>query len=365
MNKLPVFVSIPIGSFDTSVLPEGCRSPGTEAFQNAVLMHFIEEYAFKGYSAAVAVDSEEINIAAVHPEGPTPFEYCLQLLNSGKLAEAIPMLEICHKCDLKDAEVAYNLGVAYSELGRYGEAVDALENAVSSDPNHVNAHVALGVAFSRLREPEQSIEALRKAISLDPANGWANRNLGAQLMAGGNALDALPHMREALHQLPDDPQSMFGLAECLVMTGDSNHLEEADGLYNAIIRRFPDHPVAELCREGRTKIAHRNLKENVAGGIRMDVVMYIADALKLFKGMDRMKVGELTMEIAMLGRSGLDINNPDRKYQLKQLPGDFTGLHLLAIMHAGIRQFDKSVDTGADFDKELEIAKSMMSGDTK
>jgi len=34
----------------------------------------------------------------------------------------------------------------------------------------------------------------------------------------------------------------------------------------------------------------------------------------------------------MLGRSGLDINDPDDKYTLKALPGKFSGLHLLAIM---------------------------------
>jgi hypothetical protein len=34
----------------------------------------------------------------------------------------------------------------------------------------------------------------------------------------------------------------------------------------------------------------------------------------------------------MLGRNGLDINDPTDKYTLKALPGKFSGLHLLAVM---------------------------------
>jgi hypothetical protein len=37
-------------------------------------------------------------------------------------------------------------------------------------------------------------------------------------------------------------------------------------------------------------------------------------------------------ELAILGRSGLDINDPAKEYKLKNLPGEFSGLHLLAIM---------------------------------
>lgn len=62
------------------------------------------------------------------------------------------------------------------------------------------------------------------------------------------------------------------------------------------------------------------------------------------------------MEIALLGRSGLDINDPTDKYKLKSLPGKFTGLHLLAIMFTAFRQIDSTMETGADFGVEYQAA---------
>lgn len=114
-----------------------------------------------------------------------------------------------------------------------------------------------------------------------------------------------------------------------------------------------------MARKARTDRAGKNLRGAVGGGIRMDVVMYLADALEKFSKMSRQEVGHITLEIAVLGRSGLDINNPDKIYRLKTLPGEYSDLHLLAIMHAGIRMFDPKADTGADFDKEFAMAWTM------
>jgi hypothetical protein len=62
------------------------------------------------------------------------------------------------------------------------------------------------------------------------------------------------------------------------------------------------------------------------------------------------------VEVAMLGRSGLDINNPAKQYKLKNLPGEFSGLHLLAIMYAAFQQIDPSADLGADCSAEYKLA---------
>ena len=74
--------------------------------------------------------------------------------------------------------------------------------------------------------------------------------------------------------------------------------------------------------------------------------------------MPKKQVAEIVGEIAVLGRSGLSINNPDKRYSLQNLPGDFSGLHLLSMMHAGVRLFDEHTSTGADFDKELSVARA-------
>ncbi|MGB8143908.1 MAG: hypothetical protein WCF05_01820 [Chromatiaceae bacterium] len=42
--------------------------------------------------------------------------------------------------------------------------------------------------------------------------------------------------------------------------------------------------------------------------------------------------------------------------------GDFSGLHLLCLMHAGIRLLDPQADTGTGLDKEYDLAVGMRGG---
>lgn len=84
--------------------------------------------------------------------------------------------------------------------------------------------------------------------------------------------------------------------------------------------------------------------------------MYISGALQTLKKLGPQKRQAIALEIAMLGRDGLDINDPTEKYALKALPGKFSGLHLLAIMYTAFRQIDPAMDTGADFEAEYTAA---------
>ena len=78
-----------------------------------------------------------------------------------------------------------------------------------------------------------------------------------------------------------------------------------------------------------------------------------------FTRKSKQEIGQLVMEIALLGQSGLQINKPDVRYSLKNLPGDFSGLQLLSIMHAGIRLLDPKAETGTGLDREYELALAM------
>jgi hypothetical protein len=117
--------------------------------------------------------------------------------------------------------------------------------------------------------------------------------------------------------------------------------------------------MVEQAEKARTAFAHRRLKSNAVGGFRPDVMMYIAGALQTFKQLGAQKRQLIALEIAMLGRGGLDINDPADKYTLEALPGMFSGLHLLAIMYTAFRQIDPTMDTGADFSAEYQAALEM------
>ena len=101
------------------------------------------------------------------------------------------------------------------------------------------------------------------------------------------------------------------------------------------------------------------MRNAVAGDLRPDVVMYCLDALKVFREGGRTKTGADAMEIALLGRSGLDINDPAQKYSLRSLPGEFSGMRLVSLMYVGFQIIAPEQDAGIDLSREYAEAKRL------
>jgi hypothetical protein len=59
------------------------------------------------------------------------------------------------------------------------------------------------------------------------------------------------------------------------------------------------------------------------------------------------------------GEERLDPNDPAPKYQLKSLPGDFSGLSLVCFMYVAFQSIAPETDIGFDLSKEYAAAKSM------
>ena len=81
----------------------------------------------------------------------------------------------------------------------------------------------------------------------------------------------------------------------------------------------------------------------------MDAVFYLLDAMRLFRGKSRQEIQEITFEIGMLGKYGLDINDPQESHVLRALPGrTFSALQLVCIMYAGFKRIEPGMDIGVD-----------------
>lgn len=352
---------IPVHRFDTNLLPSEARQVGTEAFKLAVMVHFAAEYSAQGQTALVTVDDKDITVLTF-PAEASALDFVMPMLKAGKLQEALPYLESLTKSAPANAGVLYNLGICYSELGQFDEAIIRLKRAVQLDPGHAHAWVGIGNAYHRMRKPEEALEAFEKAVEADPADGYTQRNLGGLLLGLKRIPEAVERLRKALALMPDDPESIFGLATALEAVSTDAADEEADALYLRFIEEHPTSPMVEAAEKARTAFAHRRLKSRSVGGFRPDVMMYIVSALKTFEKQGPKGRQAIALEIAMLGRTGLDINDPDDKYKLKSLPGKFSGLHLLAIMYTAFKQIDPTMDSGADFLAEYQAALEMHQG---
>jgi tetratricopeptide (TPR) repeat protein len=345
------------GDFDTSLLPPGARKVGTTSFNKAVNEYLKKEFQGFGGTARIVVGSDVIHVTwAPDPEGPDPIDIALDRLRRGEYPQAIQGLQLLVKAHPDDPNVLYNLGMALSDVGQLDSAERHLRHLVEIDPTHSNARVALGVALARQRRNADAVEVLRSALAIEPDNPHALRNLGGCLLRSGETEEAVKALRRATEVSPDDQQAWFGLAEAEF---DRDNLDEADGLFIKTIEIDPFSEIADLAKTRRSEIAQANFRSIGRGAERLDAVMYLLGAIEKFEAMSGADVQRVGFEVATVGMRGLDVNDPEQKYQLQSLPGRFSGLHMVCLMYAAFKIIAPEQDVGFDLSREYQAAMSL------
>jgi len=279
----------------------------------------------------------------------------IKLLKSGRLREGTELLENLIGNDPENVGVLYNLGMCHSELGIIDKSIETLEKCVRLAPEHSNALTALAFSYSCKGEYEKALGKLKIALEIDPDNFFALKNYGALFAKLGRHGEAISYLEKASRLVPDSPEVLYGLGLAYQEKGD---LMTADDLYKKVVQADKDAKISELARTARREIAMQTLKSK---GLRVDAVMYCLGALELLSSKPRNEIQLITSEIAFLGRRGLDINSPEKKYHLNSLTGDFTGLHLVCYMYVGFRILDEELDIGADLSSEYKAALRLFS----
>ena len=96
-------------------------------------------------------------------------------------------------------------------------------------------------------------------------------------------------------------------------------------------------------------------------GVNMDVVLFMADALKYFKDQPIDQIKSIALEIATQGAQGF---SPEKKnYRISEIPGKvFSGYHIMAYYYVSwaITMPEVVGSLGLEFDREYKIAKGMI-----
>ena len=158
---------------------------------------------------------------------------------------------------------------------------------------------------------------------------------------------------------PSNQDAWFRLAEATFL---QDRLEDADELYRKAIEIDANSEIAELARGRLSEIAEKILRSKMPGVERMDAVMYLLGAIEKFGGMSRQEVQKIGTEVATLGTDGFDVNDSSQKYQLRSMPGRFSGLHMVCLMYAAFKILNPSADIGFDLAKEYALANDMKAG---
>ena len=349
--------SVSPADFDLSLLPPNARRIGSSEFGEAVHNYLKRQFEGFGGTARIVVSDKLIEVTwNPDSEESDPLQAAIEQLKRGRYPEAIQLMELLRRRDPADARILYNLGMALSDTDHLDRSVEILQRLISLDPGHANGRVALGVALNRHGRTEEAVKELRAAVTTEPNNPYAWRNLGACLLKIGEMTEGEGALRRALQLTPADQQAWFGLAEAFFVQDRS---DEADELFRKVVDLDPSSNIAELARGRLGEIAQAVFRSKTPDVERLDAVMYLIGAIKKFERMSREEVKKIGFEVATLGMRGLDVNDSTQKYQLRSLPGKFSGLHMVSLMFAAFKIIDPTADIGFDLSREYAEAMRM------
>jgi Tfp pilus assembly protein PilF len=179
------------------------------------------------------------------------------LLNAGKVNEAIAELTAAESVDPKSAEVQNLLGVAYGSKGMPDRALKAFEAAVRADKNNAQYLNNYGFMLLQTSNFEGALKQLKRAAKLSPNDARilnnlaiaqcqrqkfddayesfvravgeydAHVNMGAQLLAQGLGQEAIKHLELANALRPESIEVLTRLAGLYRMTGRITDAETA------------------------------------------------------------------------------------------------------------------------------------------
>ncbi|HVO24337.1 MAG TPA: tetratricopeptide repeat protein [Candidatus Margulisiibacteriota bacterium] len=339
--------------FDVSLLPPDGRMRGTAAFRDAVREYLRREFQPFGGWTTVVVDDWNVQVTWV-PDGASrdPLEQVIRRLRQGEYGPAVTLLRLFLSDRPNDVSLLYNLGTALSDMGLLDEAERYLRRVVELAPAMTNACIALGSTLQQNGKTDEAIQVLRESVRRDPANPWAQRTLGTCLLASGRIAEAHVSLQRTTELNPRDLQAWFALAQSLQRQG---RLADAYRAYRKVVDIDTYGQLAELARD-----ALRAIIQRTAPAVeRPDAVMYCLDAIERFEKILRSQVRRIALEVAMLGRKGLDVNGTAQRYRLKSLPGGFCGLHLTCLMYVGFKIVAPEKDIGFDLSKEYAAARTI------
>jgi tetratricopeptide (TPR) repeat protein len=351
--QTPSTVLIKIADYDLSALPETYQDPNAEGFEDCLKKHITEEYGADGLFSKVSIEQDTL-IIAEDIEAKTKSEEGLDALQRGIYSKGKAIFEGLYAQYPANSIVLYNLGMVYSDEGNLAKAIDLLTELTRIKPDYAHGWVALAVAFMRNNQIGSANQAAQTAVKLAPNDPYALRTAG-YIASKLDASDASALLENAVRAAPKDPIALLALAENLLVKHDDESIKKrVAALLTQVIDVAPGSKHAERAEEILREFAHEKFRQ--ASGLNQDAVDYCLSALEKIKGLSPQEIKGVALETATLGQSGLDVNNPDKTYQLRSIPGNYTGLNVVCIMYVALQQVVPGQDVGFDIKAEYEEA---------
>ena len=187
--------------------------------------------------------------------GSLAIEYNLGLAFSdiGKNEEAVEHLEKALALDPNFALALYSMGLTRAKQGRFTEAIPFYEHAIRSEPKLPPAHAGLGMALAAQGKTESATKELREAARLDPEDADVRTNLGLLLAQRGQVSEGIDTLHDALRLNPNSAEAHNNLGTILFTTGKTR---ESIAEFEAAVRLNPSlEKASENLRQAEAKLA--------------------------------------------------------------------------------------------------------------
>lgn len=343
--------TIPLRSFDLTLLPEGARDVASPEFPDAVTEFFRRQFRELGANGVVTVTPEQISVGWV-THGFDPVSAAVAKLKRGQLREGAQLLEVARSRRPDSPDLLFNLGVARSELGELDQAIAILSHLVEIDPEYVHGLVALGVALGRSGRTAEAMTPLVRAVELAPADAWAQKNLGGLLFRLNRGTEARPHLEAAVRLAPDDAQAWLHLGEICLSIGEKE--PGRDALKRA--RSLDPHgPIRDRADAALNRLAAIELPRN-SDGINPDALAAMIWAVGHLRSLSAQAAQHLTLQAALIGQHGLRFSDTKRVFRLEGLHEPLTTLQLACLIHAGVQSYAPNTQSGLPLENEYKTA---------
>jgi len=171
------------------------------------------------------------------------------LIEGGKPAQAVALLEQAQLTREEDVNILNNLGAAYFGMGNVDKALKVWHQAERIDPEQFAIHVNLARCYLNQKKPELALHHADRAVATGPTIGQAHYWRGAVLAVLQRYAEGLESLQSAVRLDAQNPQIYIALGEtCAILNRD----EEARDHFQTAARLLPSHlPVhvnlAQMC----------------------------------------------------------------------------------------------------------------------
>ena len=176
-----------------------------------------------------------------------------QLVQTGKLPEALALLDkICRK-DKRNADANFLKGMIHGKTGDLEGAAKNLRRATLINPRHALAYFNMGNVLVDLGKINEAVHAYDRALQLEPTRADIIYALAKTNTRLGNFKQGINHFRHYQTLQPSNPDGYGNLAACFFMAGE---LEEAAKNYEKALNLqrkavYYDGLGAVLCQQGK------------------------------------------------------------------------------------------------------------------